>query len=219
MKSKIFKELTSYLKDCNIKFSNLSDDGRINSAIDESVIISLVENFVKTNVLLVENNFECIVPKIRNWYDFALKNDKYFLPVNIKVTNLQSDNLNCKLGLFYALSGVLPEDVKISNEIDWDTFLNLLNENLNKKTDKDYYFLVFNKKDNSDIFSTSLKSLSSLVPNGNNLPFQANWENNKVRVKRSHTEAVEFILNNLKESIYKRASIKDSFDKLFGGGV
>ena len=81
------------------------------------------------------------------------------------------------------------------------------------KTDGDYYFLVANKKDNKDFFWTSLKQLKAIIPNGNNLPFQANWSVNRERVQRSHVDACRFILSAFKESVYKRCRIKDVFDE------
>ena len=41
----------------------------------------------------------------------------------------------------------------------------------NKNNKKDYYFIVMNKTDASDIIVNSVKGLSVLTPNINNLPF------------------------------------------------
>lgn len=51
------------------------------------------------------------------------------------------------------------------------------NTNHNKK---DYYFIVLNKKDTRDIIVNSVKGLTILTPNINNLPFQVNWNKNRV---------------------------------------
>jgi len=59
--------------------------------------------------------------------------------------------------------------------------INKLKKNkLNKSSKKDYYFLVLNKTDASDIIINSVKGLNYLTANSNNLPFQIKWSNNKL---------------------------------------
>jgi hypothetical protein len=59
-------------------------------------------------------------------------------------------------------------------------FTKLKNKNVNKNNKKDYYFIVCNKNDASDIIINSVKGLTLLTPNINNLPFQVNWSKNKI---------------------------------------
>jgi len=49
--------------------------------------------------------------------------------------------------------------------------------NFNNK--KDYYFIVLNKTDTRDIIVNSVKGLTLLTPNINNLPFQVCWNKNR----------------------------------------
>ena len=49
----------------------------------------------------------------------------------------------------------------------------------NKINKKDYYFLVLNKTTPGDIVVNSMKGLSILTPNINNLPFQICWHKNR----------------------------------------
>jgi hypothetical protein len=150
----------------------------------------------------------------REWYDFSIENNKenYFMPVNIKVSELDApDNLNCKLGIFYALTGCNPKDVDLNNGDSWKQFFKKTNEYMGTDENKDYYFLVVNKNDTSDIFWNSLKSLNELKPNGNNLPFQCSWRKNRTRVERNYKESRKFILDNLDKSIKLRESIGATF--------
>lgn len=206
--------IVEHLKHCDIKYTNANRDGRVNSAMHEVQILAKLRTLFNTDRYLIANGFDIKVPGIRDWYDFGIVNkDKpeYFVPVNIKVTRLSTDNLNCKLGIYFALTGLYPTE--LSNEINWEQLFCMLKQHINTFNDKDYYFLVANKADNTDFFWNSLKGLQSLVPNGNNLPFQTNWRQNRVRTPRTHDQAGYFILNCFKESVYKRAAIKELFDE------
>ena len=100
------------------------------------------------------------------------------------------------------------------NEIIWEKFLINLSENL-QENNKDYYFLIVNKNNLNDIFWTSLKQISQLTPNGNNLPFQANWAKNKQRKNRNFIEAKKFILTTMGKSFKLRANVYTQFLDIF----
>ena len=57
--------------------------------------------------------------------------------------------------------------------------INLKMKNYNTNRKKDYYFIVLNKTDASDIIVNSVKGLTILTPNINNLPFQVCWSKNR----------------------------------------
>ena len=59
-------------------------------------------------------------------------------------------------------------------------FDKLNNKKYNKNNKKDYYFIVLNKTDASDIIVNSVKGLTTLTPNINNLPFQVCWNKNRI---------------------------------------
>jgi hypothetical protein len=61
----------------------------------------------------------------------------------------------------------------------------------------------------------ALKGLQSLVPNGNNLPFQCNWTENTQYKSRTFEEAKDFLLTNFAESIRGRIAIGDDFKANF----
>jgi hypothetical protein len=195
-------EITNYLAKANMELSHQFQDGRINASINEGEILKIISK-----------KFNIEIPKSRAWYDFSIENKNEFYPVNIKITDTtHADNLNCKLGIYYALTGMLPD---FPNEINWLSYFEKLKESIGKKEDKDYYFLVINKQEQTDVFINLLKGLQELVPNGNNLPFQCKWAANKEFKQRSFSEAKDFILSIFGQSIKLRSEIYFNFKKFF----
>lgn len=93
----LLTDIRDFLRQKNMKLSSQLDDGRINASYNESELLKEVKA-----------NFDVQIPKSRAWYDFAVQTQTAFLPVNIKVTDTtHADNLNCKLGIYYALTGLL----------------------------------------------------------------------------------------------------------------
>ena len=180
------------------------DDDRVNAAINESKVIAELKN-----------NFPFIIepPRPRHWWDFAVQEADKFYPVNIKITQMKSvaDNMNCKLGMYYALTGEIAE---FANESSWQIYLRELSKNI-KENNKDYYFLVINKSDSCDVILQRLKTLGSLNPSGSNLPFQCVWEHNRQPLARTFEDAKKFLLSNLGKSISLRADIYLQFRHFF----
>ena len=58
-------------------------------------------------------------------------------------------------------------------------FKKLQSKQYNKNNKKDYYFIVLNKTKSTDIIINSVKGLTILTPNINNLPFQVCWDKNR----------------------------------------
>ncbi|MDC8938112.1 hypothetical protein [Metamycoplasma hyosynoviae] len=136
----------------------------------------------------------------------------FFVLSNLKISNLNlnsSDNLNCKIGMYFCLTGKIPA---FSNEINWSNFLIKLYSNM-EDNNRDYYFLVINKENNRDIFFNSLKKLYELNPNGNNLPFQCVWNKNREKVNRTYEESKNFIMKNFYKSAKKRAKLFFDFEE------
>lgn len=194
-------EMVAFLQRQNLHLSKSSRDGRINSAFNEDEIFNLLEA-----------NFAINRPNMRDWVDFSFEVEGAFYPVNIKVSTTQTtDNLNCKLGIYYALTGQIPP---FSNGVDWETYFRTLKQNLQENS-KDYYFLIVNKEDSRDIFATSLKSLRHIIPNGNNLPFQAKWDANREIAQRDFNEAKDFLLGTFEKSLKLRADAYLSYKRYF----
>lgn len=182
------KSIVEFLQNNPIVLANENDDGRLNSATNEEAILrKLAENFKAIKM-----------PSIREWYDFRIQQqDEIF--VNLKISDLDNnaaDNCSSKLGMGYALSGIK------NMPISWDKFHKMLVDEL--KIGYDYYFLVINKNNTKDCFYTSLKKIQTLVPNGNNLPFQCDWSKNREFSDRSEIEAMRYILKTYIESWDKK---------------
>ncbi|WP_334090175.1 restriction endonuclease [Helicobacter typhlonius] len=194
-------QIVDFLKRSPVALSKQSRDGRINSAFNEDEIFKCLET-----------NFAINRPNMRDWVDFSFEENNIFYPVNIKVsTTKTTDNLNCKLGIYYALTGKIPP---FGNGVSWDCYFKSLKENIQQNS-KDYYFLIINKDNSSDVFATSLKNLESILPNGNNLPFQAKWNNNRKLINRDFESAKAFLLGTFEESLKLRADAYLHFKKYF----
>jgi len=199
---KILTDIAGHLQKRNVQLTKQFADGRINASINEDELIKEIQK-----------KFDIHIIKHRAWYDFAIEDQKEFYPVNIKITDTTlADNLNCKLGIYYALTGMLPD---FPNEIRWLDYFEKLKEHIGTDKNKDYYFLVFNKQNPSDIFLNTLKGLQILQPNGNNLPFQCKWDDNRKYKNRSFSQASKFILSTFGESIKLRSEIYFNFKKYF----
>ncbi len=182
-------EIAEFLKTNPYNLSQPLQDGRLNSSVNEEEILNTIKHFPVQ------------LPKAREWWDFSFKKNDIFYPVNITTTKT-ADNLNGKLGIYYALCGLLPE---FNNEIAWEKYFQKLHKDLGKNTDRDYYFLIINKNDPKDIFINSLKGIQTLQPN--NLPFQCKWDNNREIVQRDFDGSKNFILSTLAKSVKLRANI------------
>ncbi len=190
-----------FLKTNPYHLSQPLQDGRLNSSVNEEEILNTIKDY-----------FPIQLPKAREWWDFSFKKNDIFYPVNIKITTTKTaDNLNCKLGIYYALCGLLPE---FNNEIAWEKYFQKLHKDLGKNTDRDYYFLIINKNDPKDIFINSLKGIQTLQPN--NLPFQCKWDNNREIVQRDFDGSKNSILSALAKSVKLRANIYLKFKEVFG---
>lgn len=195
-------------------------DGRINSALNEEEVIDFLVKNASLNEALLQEKLFLKKSDAREWFDmglFSIHDNSLVEPFNIKITDFSNgaaDNLNCKLGIYYALTGGIPS---FNNSIGWDNFFKKLSTafNENKKPSaSDYSFLVINKESShlEDHFFMGLRNVSSLVANGNNLPFQCKWGSNRKPIYRTFEESRKFLLSSLYESVKLRAKIKNEFE-------
>jgi hypothetical protein len=172
----IMYKIKKYLKLQTIQFSTQNEDGRINSCIDEDEVIKL---------LIAKFGEKIKKPEKRHWYDILVFDYIYgWLPVNIKTTTtLTSDNTGNLAMCVYSYTNEILDihrDKTYENGKMSDILFNKLkNKEYNTNNKKDYYFIVLNKTDASDIIVNSVKGLTLLTPNINNLPFQVNWSKNR----------------------------------------
>lgn len=187
-------------------------DGRVNSQDNERQISEALEYFALSNEWFSDASLTLEVAPPRHWYDFSVNGpDGLFLPVNVKVSALRtSDNISSKEGVFYALTGVQPNEVVINN---WEFFCEQLSRLLGANPHADYYFMVVGKGLPLEVFWTSLKQINELVPNGNNPPFQCHWGRNRERFLRGQKEAQKYIISVLRETFRLRAEALKSFDR------
>lgn len=171
----ILLKVKQYLEEEKFQFSKTSRDGRINSCVDEDNIVELLSNRFDGKIKR---------PSLRMWYDVLIFDNMYgWLPVNIKTTTMKSgDNVGNLALCVYSYT---------DEKLDFDKFYDnkkmsclllkkMKDKKLNRIDKKDYYFIVINKNNNQDIIVNSLKGLSHLTPNTNNLPFQIIWDKNRV---------------------------------------
>ena len=166
--------IQNYLTSLNYQFCNFNNDGRINSNFDEENII---------NILTKKFGWKIKKPGIRNWFDICIFDNYYgWLPVNIKSTTTKTtDNVGNLALTVYAYTNA---DLDLNNGYENGNMANLLfnklkNNEINYVHKKDYYFLVLNKNNNKQVIVNSVKGLSKISPNINNLPFQVKWDLNQ----------------------------------------
>ena len=78
----------------------------LKSPFDKDILFQQLTTIFNTNEYLLNNKLLLKYPQARDWCDFAIikRDDNDFpIPVTIKVSKLdKNDNLNCKLGIYYA---------------------------------------------------------------------------------------------------------------------
>jgi hypothetical protein len=170
-------KIKKYLELQAFQFSTQNEDGRINSCLDEPKVIEM----------LIEKFGEKIKkPKCRMWYDILAFDYMYgWVPINIKTTTtITSDNTGNLAMCVYAYTNEMLDihrDKSYENGKMSDILFNKLKNNkYNTNNKKDYYFIVLNKTDASNIIVNSVKGLTILTPNINNLPFQVCWDKNRI---------------------------------------
>ncbi len=185
---------------------------RVRSSIDQETISRALKQYTHASDWFQERKLELEIPPNDFWYDFAIRGRDLFLPVNLKVSSLEGsgDNVSAKDGLFFALTGVDPRSASTNT---WERFCTALAHNLSTSTSADYFLLIVSKTQIGDVFWTSLKSLKHLQPNGNNLPFQCNWQENRERIYRTHDEAARYLLGIARRSFELRAEGFLSFQR------
>jgi hypothetical protein len=201
----IMYKIKKYLISQNISFSNQNEDGRINSCNDEDKIIKL---------LLIKFGDKIKKPKIRMWYDILAYDYLYgWIPINIKTTTtLTSDNTGNLAMCVYAYTD---ENLDMSTNKSYDNgnmsiilFNKLKNKKYNTNNKKDYYFVILNKTNPNDIIINSVKGLTVLTPNLNNLPFQVCWDKNRYY-------KYENIIKQIKKFIHCLQKPKPSWKETF----
>jgi len=192
----IMYKIKKYIEEQSLKLYTSNEDGRINSCFDEDIVIKLLIAKFGTNIQK---------PEKRHWYDILVYDYIYgWIPVNIKsTTTLTSDNTgNFAMCVYAYTDEKLNTDTNITyqngkmSEIIIDK---LTNKKYNRNYKKDYYFIVLNKTNKQDVIVNSVKGLSILTPNINNLPFQVCWDKNRVFTYKDIIKNVNMFVDCLKK--------------------
>jgi hypothetical protein len=201
----IMYKMQNYLKLKAFHFSKQNEDGRINSCMDECIVIQfLIEMF----------GDKIKKPKIRMWYDILAFDYIYgWIPINIKTTTtITSDNTSNLAMCVYAFTN---ENLDIHRVKSYENgkmsdilYDKLKTKQYNYNNKKDYYFLVLNKTDQNDIIVNSVKGLTILTPNINNLPFQVCWDKNRLFKYENINKKIKLFVDCLQKP---RPSWKETF--------
>ena len=153
----VLSKIGEYLAAANMEWLTASSkrDGRLDFATNEDRVLEKIAQEIPHNSTTPSSEL----------VDFSIRENGVLLPVNLKLTELGSanDNINCKLGIYYALTGQEPD---FANEISWDNFFKRLATDM-RENNRDYYFLIVNKNKTSDVFVQGLKTLAQ---------FGAQWQ-------------------------------------------
>ena len=139
------------------------------------------------------------------WYDILAFDYMYgWIPVNIKTTTtLTSDNTGNLAMCVYAYTNEILDIHRYNTYKCGEMSVILLNKLKNKKYNtnnkKDYYFIVLNKTNKSDIIVNSVKGLTTLTPNLHNLPFQVKWSKNSVFKYKNINENIKMFIGALQK--------------------
>jgi hypothetical protein len=184
------------LKLNDISLNSSQSDGRINSSLDEDLIIKILQNDYSFNNRI-------FIPNDRHWFDIAIKDFRYgWLVINIKSTTTQTpDNTgNMSMMVYSFTNEPMNIEKKYKNgEMSKTFFSKLKDKQYNLKDKRDYYFLVINKLNNSVIIN-SVKGLTKIQSNVNNLPFQVKWTNNQHFKYKPFKIQLRYIMETLKKT-------------------
>lgn len=187
-----------------VTLSTRFDDKRINSIEDELIIKEALIKVCEKHKIKYHN------PTTRFWYDFGIFQGDTLMPINIKVSACKSaDNSVSKKAIYYALTGIIDSKIERNQE-----FFASLKNNM-KDTNKDYYFIIIDKN-NGKAFHTSLKQLQYLTPNGNNPPFQINWNKNKTRSVKTFVQVCNMVMGTYKRTLDLSIKPYQKFVEVFG---
>jgi len=162
-----------YLRLNPVEVKKTGGDGRIDSSSHENTIIKRLRTGFGDRLTVSKN---------RHWHDITLQDDKFGrIPINIKsTTTASSDNVgNMALCLYAYTDYKMDLDKQYNNGLASETLIKYLDDEKFNTSGRDYYFLVINKTDPTDVIVNSMLGLTKLTSNNNNLPFQVKWKHNR----------------------------------------
>ena len=164
----VLQDVVEYLISQNIVLPTGGGDGRTDSSIAEDMIVELLRQSGRWRIYSPKQE----IGHNRAWYDVSI-NDLF---CDIKISKCTAnDNAQAKKAIYYLLTGDRETERVPEQHSD---FFRTMRENEDPDEDRDYYYLVINKTDTSDIFIVNLKGIAVCNSAPNNMPFQVNWGQN-----------------------------------------
>lgn len=174
---------------------NINGEGRHGSLIDEGNIV----NFLKTHPTWSKYVKDV---KARGFGDFILVCDNNIYVINIKSTNGSTDNATSKIGFLWAFTNMLYEEMPKSVSLKkWEY---LMKSRRHPDNNRDYWFLVFDKKNMNNIFIRGCKQIVNWYHNPTNL-LQINWKKewNTAYPNYTFEQSWDNVYNGMKRCILK----------------
>ena len=169
-------------------------NSRVDSSAGESTVIQVLQNAQQWNI--VGRNVGTNTNRAPHDMEFE------GMLVDVKINSLTGHyDTIAKSTIFYLLTG--ETDHPTHTKPFWET----LRDRETPDEQRDFYYLIVNKNDTSDVFVVSLKHIAEVMPNPSNQPFQANWKNCRQPAKRTWQEAKRYMLGMWAKSIQRRAEL------------
>lgn len=163
-------DLISDLKDNGLVAEQaINGEGRVSSLVDEKNVTEWLLKHPKWKKYVSITN-------LRGAGDMVVKDyDENHPPhlINIKSTNLTTDNATSIVGFAYGLTNLSLDE--LPKRMDEKQLLDLVKSRPNLLKTKDYYYLVFDKKDMSNVSLRPLKDVEYWKSNPSNR-LQINWK-------------------------------------------
>jgi len=196
----ILKDVAEAIRKAKITISEaVEGEGRGGSLIDEGTIIRFLMNDPVLGKYILK-------PGARKFGDMTVLDydGKTKYVVNIKTSLGGTDNATSKIGFLYALTDMEPEEMP--GNMNWEKFMELLNDRKADIPTKDYWFLCVDKKDSSNVMIRGTKQINCWYenPNPSNM-LQISWSKEKKLpgVDRTYNEAYEVLIGGIKRCLQK----------------
>lgn len=167
----------------------------------------------KDVVTAISNNFECIIPPPRHWFDIALMFNEQLIYCNIKISTGKTDNAKQKKGIVHSLTNL--HEKSIRNNMNFNKMHQLIHDHAldSRVYEREYYYIYLDKKDKSVIIR-SMCDIMHFQSNPCNF-LQINWDAEKKRTNIDATddltESKKRILGTIAQSIKKFVDSSNDF--------
>lgn len=193
-------DLVNDLKGNNlVSEESINGEGRLASFVDEKNIRDWLERHPKWSNFIIKQ-------KVRRAGDLLIKDyDENHPPhlINIKTTKLTTDNATSIVGFAYGLTNYSSDE--LPSRMTQKKLIELIGKNPSTLKTKDYYYLVFDKNDMSNISIRPLKDVEYWKCNPTN-SLQIDWKKEfyNTNTTQDFTVSKDRILRGLKNCWQKK---------------